>query len=245
MDDAEEFKIAIEGPGVSPETVDAELFLAIAHEYLHALKKTAKDNGSEFDAVGIKIKDGSVIAAIGTSNASNAKSSAIILNDELASPHLYTRHKRLRSTIKRVPAECSISVSHGVWRQVVPSYSEVEAYRTLTTMRVVVEKIGSVKEPSIWVRNIFNDKRLIHVKVQTYQVAKDISPHLYDQIEIRAEFLANSDHRIVGGELITWEPMDPEEGTPLEAWSKWFAPHAKIWNAMSDEEIRAELGDNE
>ena len=216
---ANEFAIAIDGIGVTPENVDTVLLLRIASEYMRTMLHVADDEGIDVSFRGLRIEKGSACVVATASDAAGAKEAFQRTNEILRSDKPPSYFTPLLVSIDLLSASSfSLYVANDNWSEAIQPKQKQEPYTVEETVRVLVIRAGGVA-PAIRVENVLFPERKFTIKT-TREEAIELSKFLYRQIEVR--IIARSDgDNYSDAQLIEYDEVD-DTSNAREAWTKWY-----------------------
>ena len=222
--------VELDGPGVSPDTVDAVALLRLATAFARLVLKIGALEGRELPPLtGLAVIDKCAALRLPVDPgvfevvASCARRGAAFVRGEQAPPPgLGAAVKELRSALRAVPADNRARVSAGGWQApLTPDRPDDGASKALATTTIRVRLVGVLSEP----KPVARFKRPAQERVFQLDIAADDVPrlgeHIQREMSITAAIHYDRDLDIVGGQLRDFDPVD-DAVDPLEALRTWY-----------------------
>jgi hypothetical protein len=219
----ERLKIELDGPGVQPETVDAQALIALAGAYFALLQKIASvDLDEELGLQGIRIEDKCVAVSTLPSNDALALAAAQHLAYAMQGD-AYGRHagefKALRKALDMLPSGYTARAMVGDWHQALEHTTEplVSYPYAVTTLRVRLVRVGGTAPTAQFESGSEDDRFTLSM---SEDLARQLAPLLYQELEATMTFTRDDRGKIRQGRLDSFEKLD--EGNAFELWHTWF-----------------------
>ena len=225
--DSDSIKIEIDGPGVSPATVDAPLALEIAAALLGFVQRAASDRDMSITIRGLSIEDkcAAVVAHVDQSAAVReiAREALSYVRGDLSAPRGTGEYvSRLRGALKRLPDGQTAAVMMGTWREEIVASGVVVPPTPWSRLahRARLLRVGG-QRPMARFESKYDGEFSLLVDVDA---ARQLGMHLYRSLDIEARVARDAEGDIVRGELIEWHLVG--DGDPSTALRGWFKDHA-------------------
>lgn len=230
--------IELDGPGVTPKTVDAALLLRLSSAVVEAVVKVREAEGHPtIPIAGISVEDKCVSLVLGLPAGpqgldDNVESIDQMLRGARPAPRgAVTAINSLRGTLRKVPRDQSARVLVGAstFHLQSPQSGEAEAVSWMS-FRGELFKVGGHK-PRAYLTSRFQEK--VTLEVSKDQVLK-LRHHVYDELDVRARVVFDGDFRIVSGRLESFVPVDASRDSFAEL-KRWFAVASPADTAPEEE----------
>lgn len=225
--DADSIMIEIDGPGVSPATVDAPLALEIAATLLGFVQRAASDRDVSLAIRGLSIEDkcAAVVAHVdhGAVVREIAREALSYVRGDLPAPRGSGEYiSRMRAALKRLPVGQTAAVLMGTWKQEIVASGAVvpPAPWSRLAHRAKLLRVGG-QRPMARFESKYDGEFSLQVDVDA---ARQLGVHLYRSLDIEARVARDAEGDIVRGELIEWHLVG--DGDPSTALRSWFKDHA-------------------
>jgi hypothetical protein len=238
-------RIALDGPGMTPETVDAPAMLRIARDYFELIQRTAEEQGRKIRLEGLYVRSGSVAIETRSTDpeaaqAATTRTRAWLAGEE-APPHGFNQPvKALLDSIVSLPEGVAVRAGGQDWEEILvvcdapPPASD---FTEQTTLRGYVREVGG-DSPHVVVDIAIEQRRGLRLLIASKTMARDIARELYREAELELRLVRSGDGRILSGQLLAFKRV--EDANSRRRWSEWFRPLAARWASVTD--IEAELG---
>lgn len=213
--------LEIDGPGVHPETADVPAVLELASAFFQLVVANADEVGG-IKLTNIQIQAKCLAIAALPDRLGVAKTCAQHAIIQIAggeAPKGCGKYvERMRAAIIRLPTNHSVKVLAGPWRGsvVAEKLRPEEPISETISIRAIPIRIGG-NRPAVRFHCESEDEFTL---TATQQKAREIGPYLYREIDIEALVQRDADGAIVGGQLVSFEPLS--ESDPRPAWREWF-----------------------
>jgi hypothetical protein len=238
-------KLEIDGPGITPQTVDAVAAIEIARAYFHLLIKFAAEHDEKLVFKGLGVEDKCVALTSSPSNPSVAEYGAFEVQRMLEkglrpSKKLEGSYNALREALLLLPKDqrANALVSGKKLRLTAQPVEEFHSHVSATKLRVRVVGIEGINR----FRARFvseSEDRAFYLDVSESQ-AMDLAKSFQQEVEATVRLRRDSLGSIAGGELIEAKTIGPR-GQAVEAWREWLAENAGDWEDVDD--IEQALGE--
>ena len=248
----QEVFVEIDGPQVSPGTVDALMLLRLAQAYYDLLVAEAQEIGMAISLRGLDIKDKCAATVTTAEPGDAAQRAAHLSNRHIAGidatpTGLRDKVRRARAAVLAIPLDFSAKIIIGPWNETLAALND-ERFRTsgLTKIRARVLRIGG-KEPKARFFS-FSEQRGERADSGDFslntdaETARKLGASLYEEVEIRAHMVRDRDGTIdsEGSKLIDFRTLELRDAA--QAWREWFLANASEWQNVED--LEAELADD-
>ncbi|MDO9022930.1 MAG: hypothetical protein Q8S73_13235 [Deltaproteobacteria bacterium] len=231
-------KVELDGPEVSPASVDASVLLELSSSFLLLLRKLAEERGLELEFKGIEVLDKCAAVASHASQIAIAKEMALqafvyIRSEEAVPRGTGALVDRVRGVLRNLPPEQSAAVLVDDWKRPLSLGEDVTPPSpwARTSMRVRVVRVGGSR-PTVRCESRRDGGFSLTVSPSE---ARLIGSHLYKHVDIKARILRDDEGAIERGQLIEWQPVTGED--PMTAWREWM-----IENTISPDELDRRRG---
>ena len=216
--------IEVDGEGVHLDTLDAPRVLELAVAYLELLKKIADERDEDIQFVGIEAREKCGLLATRPSDPELARQLALDSHKLLASlvkPRgLGGVIDRVRDARAKLPSNYTARVRiHGFDRPISaePSSALKETPYSATSLRAYVVRVGG-RRPRAAFRSK-SEARQFSLDLGE-RLAKELSPHLYSEVDIDALVARDPAGNIEEGTLRAFYVLS--KGDPQATWNEWF-----------------------
>jgi hypothetical protein len=245
MSEAGHITVEIAGPGAEPETIDAPATLELVAAYLALLQRIAKQHERPLQLIGLAIEHKcaalkvSVDDIVAATDAAD-EASPMILGTALTPRGLQSAVERVRAAAKRIPEGQSALVllpdrKHPLTEQGMPGEP---ATWERTSFRATPLRVGGERPSARFKSRHEPDFTL---ELTDADEARRLARSLYREVEITARVLRDANGIIERGTLLSYELI--RDGDAVEQWRDWYrSVGGDEWDALSDEDIDAELG---
>jgi hypothetical protein len=230
--------LEVDGPDVSPETVDPVALLDLASAFFELVRLNAR--GREFTLRDLYVIDKCAAVATYPSSVELARelaehASRQIAGDEPPTHGMVALVSRARNAMKELP-RARVQVG-GSWARSVsrPPDSLTRRLSELISMRARVERVGGQKRPVRFSSRSEGEFSL----AATQQKTMGLGAYLYRDVEVDARIQRGPTGEITGGELLEFYPLAEDDAE--QAWREWYqAVGGEKWAAAEDleQEIR-------
>ncbi|MEZ4295059.1 MAG: hypothetical protein R3B70_08770 [Polyangiaceae bacterium] len=219
-----QFLLEVDGPNVSPETVDASRLLELAAATFALLHANARGAGLAISLRGIEVHDKCVAIAsnierTGVIRDIAKKVAAQIDGTEDAPPGLQTQVERARAARRALDGELRASLHVGTWKRELGLEHEsppTQPLDSILSIRAVPIRAGGV-QPVVRFRSSLEDEFTLRV---TREQARAIGGLLYQQVDLEARVARGPEGAIVDGKLEHFDRV--EAGDAEAAWRDWY-----------------------
>lgn len=226
-DDDNAIKIEIDGPGVSPLTVDAPLALEIAAALLGFVQRVAADRDVPLKIRGLSIEDkcAAVVAHVDQIVAAReiAREALNYVRGGADPPRGTAEYvARMRSAIRRLPEDQHAAVLLGEWKREItmgPDPLPPGPWARIAH-RARLLRIGG-QRPMARFESKYDGEFSLSV---TAEAARKLGSYLYRPLDIEARVLRDSTGDIERGELLVWHQISDED--PADTMREWFRENA-------------------
>jgi len=214
--------LEIDGPGASPETVDAPALLEFAAAFFQLLKANADEAAEPLSLTHVQVIDKCAAVIVRPDNIALARACADEAIRQVAGSDpprgLGQLVNRVQAALRQLPSEQRAQVLIGPWRRHVLTEPDTTAQPmdSILAIRATPIRVGG-RQPAVRFRSYLEEDFTLNT---TREVARLIGTHLYREVEIEATVRRAADGTIDGGRLVSFEPV--ETGDPRAAWREWF-----------------------
>ena len=219
-------KIEIDGPGVSPSSVDATTALELAASLLGLMQKLASDRGQALSIRGLSIEDKCMAVVAHVDRAPFAKDLARealgYIHGDPAPRGAGVFADRARSVLQRLPENQSAAVILGRWKR--PLRRDEAALErspwARISQRARLVRLGGQSATARF-DSRYEGEFSLSLSVDE---AKRLARHLYSDLDIEARVVRDEEGVIERGVLVGWQQLSDED--PSVAMREWFAENA-------------------
>lgn len=237
-------RVEIDGPGVTPETLDPLATLELGASYLRLLQRLAKEAEHAIDFTGLGVEDKCAALVFTPKDPRVAELLAvdadkILSGERLVAPRLKQAVDDFLAAVRALPTDQSVTVLVGARRLPVARGQAARASvrRSLTKLRATLVMVGGTK-PSARLSSE-SEARAFTVRVNDHAAAQRLGPHIYQELDVELELERDENGLIRDGLLLAFTPLSQEP--PAEQWRVWFQDAGGAeWGAIED--IELELG---
>lgn len=233
--------IEIDGPGVSPDTVDASAALELAASYIELLLRAAKSAERELLLQGVKIIDKCAAIQVLTSDQHLARTMAQDVAPYLSGTEepvygMQTLVERAQKAAASLPPGQTARVIVGPWSQVIlrPEAPSKMPQETLS-LRATPIRVGGSR-PAVRFESAY-ERAPFSLKTDE-ETAREIGARLYREADIVAVIHRDQEGHIEEGRLEEFLPLEDDD--PRVAWKAWADEVGKDWRNIDD--VMGELG---
>jgi hypothetical protein len=214
--------LEIDGPGVSPETLDAAALLEFAAAFFQLVQVNASENGG-LTLTDVRIIDKCAAVLARPDRLELAKDSAEEAVRQIAGfgdiPKGGTAYvERARASVRLMPKEQRAKVLVGAWHRDVVAQTDMppEPLDAILSVRATPIRIGGSR-PAVRFRS---DLEADFTLSTTQEIARRIGAYLYREVDIEGVVHRAADGTIADGRLNSFEPVSTSD--PRPAWREWF-----------------------
>jgi hypothetical protein len=240
---AKDVYFELDGPDVSPETVDTVLLLRLAVQYFHLMTKASEAMRLGVTLRGVKVLDKCVAIQAITNDAKGAAFAAKtvgawIAGDEEPSRGAETVTEALRYDLRKLPDGFHARARAASWK------GELKIRRDDITarpweqleLRATPLRVGG-EDPVVKFRA--QSEVADFILRATHTQARVLGGHLYEEIDIEAEVLRDPDGSISAGRVLAVFSLGDESAS--SAWRTWFERNeGQAWKGIDN--VLVELG---
>lgn len=222
---ADAVSVEIDGPNVSPSTVDAVQLLELGSCFFKVVAANAAEQGAPLRLTNVSIRNkcAAVCASADDMPIARAAVDATIeqisgLTDDV--PRGTADDIRsIQGIVARMPVKHSVIARVNGWHATMraPRQAEESFYGDWATLRATPVRIGGSRPTARFVSVVEPEPFTLQI---TKEQAREIGPSMYKLIEVNASLKRSSDGLIVGGVLQSFTTL--QEGDPRPAWRAWF-----------------------
>ncbi len=223
---AHDIMLEVDGEGLHPTTVPSLEFMRLATAYLELMAAVASKLKLKIVWTGAVSVDKCAAIRWTPSNyraaAKVARESVALVSGTREREGVTTHVRGVREAVRALPKDASAQVRAGRSKPmgfVVRAEATAEAGSLeITTLRVIVEGVGNAKAPQLTLRS-FDEEKLFHVTASV-EDAKRAGRAMFDEIEADLEIARDDTGSIVGGRLLSFEPLisAENEADVLQDW---------------------------
>lgn len=214
--------LEIDGPGVSPKTVDAPALLEFAAAFFQLLKANADETAEPLSLTHVQVIDKCAAVIVMPDNLELARACADEAVRQVAGSDPPKGAKelvgRVHSALRQLPSEQRARVLIGSWlRHIVTELAATaDPLDSILAIRATPIRVGGSR-PAVRFRSHLERDFTLDT---TREIARSIGAHLYREVEIEATVRRDADGSIGSGRLRSFEPV--ATGDPRPAWQEWF-----------------------
>ncbi len=231
-------ELEIHLPIDSPETIDSAFLCRLGGAYLHLLTRIAREQGRDLTFRGLRLGPGSTCAYVLPNDPKVAEEAADeaapYVSGEVEPPPGLEAEARAVSGILRdgLPPALVADIIIGPWRRpLAPRPQEDRSLATeVVSLRAKILRVGGIR-PAVRVETA-SEETAFTLLVTHPEDARRLGARLYEEIDLVATVRRDTEWKIVGGTLDSWEPL--EEGSGVEAWREWFRRSCPEWEEIED-----------
>lgn len=239
----DELMLALDGPGINPETVDSLVLLQLAEAWFRLSLKIAEASkiGLSFTGLSVVRKCAAVVAHVsdvGSARTVTARAVRVVAGAEPVPEGAGEASDRFGRAFRALPATHSVRVRVGAkWLPLKrpPPVFESDTPWEIVEMRATPIRVGGKDPRAQFVCDGESDAFTLSVSIEDARV---LGANLQRPIDVTTQVCRHTDGRIERGRVIDVTPL--ENVDPIVAWRTWFADDAVAWDDVSD--IGVELG---
>jgi hypothetical protein len=240
----ERVQLTVEGPGVTPETVDSLQLLQLAEGALRLAVKVAETAKVSFTFRGLQVHRGSVAVLVTPSDARAAKfgmarALRVVegLEDAPEGAEILVGH--LRQHLRHLPPSQSAKFVAGAWsgRLTVPAAPASDQPWERIGLRVRPIRVGGAGDVPR-ARLVSLSERAPFIVDVAREDARKIGANLYGEIDVTLDVARDAEGLIEHGKLVEIHELSDVE--PVGAWRAWFSVNAREWDRI--DVVMEELG---
>ena len=240
---AKEIEISLDGPGVTPKTVDALALLRLADSYFRLLVKVSEANHLGLELRGLRVKDGSATIASNANSVDAARSAVrrtlrIVVEDESPPRGAEDVAKDVRTNVRALPPEHLALVLIGGMKRTIRVRERLlqEGPWERTELRAQPIRVGGDR-PTVKLRSDSEVDSFV-LDVEDKGHARLLGAALYLDMDVEIEICRDHEGRIERGRVLDVHRLD--EQAEVESWKGWYNSNAKEWDGAAD--IERDLG---
>jgi hypothetical protein len=238
-------RMEIDGPGVTPETIDPLATLELGASYLRLLQRLAKEAEHTIAFTGLGVEDKCAALVFTPKDPRVAELLAvdadkILSGERLVAPRLNQAVDGFLAAVRALPTDHSVTVLVGTRRLLVTRERAASASvrRSITKLRATLVMVGGTK-PSARLSS-GSEARAFTVRVNDQAAAQRLGPHIYQELDVELELERDENGLIRDGLLLAFTPLS-QAPPPAEQWRVWFQDAGGAeWGTVED--IELELG---
>jgi hypothetical protein len=232
-----EITVAVDGEGVSPETVDPRALLSVGLAYFEFLRKVSQWRNTPLLMRGLQVIDKCAGVMAYTDDVFTTQfvvdTAHVALTKNAGAKKVRDAAKALRRTLAKLPKGYTASVHSGARAYALGPRTEPVNYFPEETCRVRGKLVAiggelvcratfkSPSEPASFSLDVSKD------------VARTIARHLHEVLELQIKTRRSPHGRIENGELVDWVALPPKGGE-LDALAEAFATVKQQWSEVKD-----------
>lgn len=232
-----ELLFKLDGPGVTPETVDTLLLLQLAEASFRLMSKVANASKTGLKLRGLKVKDKCVAVAACANDESSMRravesTSQIVSGSEDPPRGAEVAVEHVRIHLRQLQPGYKAKFVAGKWSRNLnlPEVTEAERPWERTELRVRPVRVGGSTTAHAL---LVSDSEPLPFAVETsHASARRLGAALYQEIDVELEVCRDIDGHIARGRVIEVYAIAEEE--PIGAWTAWFAANASEWNDIEN-----------
>jgi hypothetical protein len=234
--------LEVDGPGVSPETVDPVILLELAASFFRLVEANAEEDLAEsFSLRDLYVLDKCVCFASRPTSLAEGKLFANAAAMQIAGSEPprggADAAARARRIVGRLPFDQHVKVMAGGWERMIelPGSVEEPPMAERTSFRATPYRVGGKTRPTARFKARAHQDFTLHGRED---LLRALARQLYLEVEIVARIRRGNDGEIETGELLSFEAV--EDVDPRTAWREWFrSVGGDLWDHVAD--IEAEL----
>ena len=197
--DPQHVLLELDGPGVSPQSVDAPAFLRLASAFFRLLKGNATASQRQLSLSSLEVIDKCVALSVGSDNPEGARVCAVEALRQIGGEDpprgLQQLAEEARASVRELPEGQRAKVIIGPWSHAVPAPPPAPAspLDSLLSIRAVPLRAGG-KRPAVRFMSQFEEDFTLFV---TEDQARTLGSLLYNEVEIEAVISRDPAGRIV------------------------------------------------
>ena len=213
--------LAVEGPKVTPETVDAPSMLELAAAFFQLVVANAADRGASISLKGLTVVNKCAALCVVPDEFDVARECADAALRQIGGedpPHgLVELTDRGREAVRDLPPGHQAKVLLGPWVRTIPRTPEAAPHQLESMLSIQAKpiRVGGRRPTARFASEMEDDFTLSLTAAQ----ARSLGAKLYEPVVIEARVRRDADGAIVGGELTSVE--DVAVGDPRPAWREW------------------------
>jgi hypothetical protein len=242
MRERPELLVELDGPGVSPDTVDTLALLTLAETYFRLIGKVAEASNMSLTFQGLRVLDKCVAVSATPNNQELAQLVSVralrIISGEESPPRgTEVLTSNLRSCLRSLPTG---HVARTRWGKrshplVAPPLPSQEHPWETVELRVIPIRVGGA-DPGARLRSASEGHEF--TVSATAEHARRLGAMLYSEVDVELEVCRDFEGRIERGRVVEVHAVSDAE--PATAWRQWFRANAPEWDEVDD--VGAELG---
>jgi len=242
MRERPELLVELDGPGVSPETVDTLALLRLAETYFRLVGKVAEASSMSLSFRGLRVRDKCAAVRATPNNPELAqlvsvRALRIISGEESAPRGTEILTSNIRSCLRSLPTG---HVARARWGKrphplVAPPLPTEEHPWETVELRAIPVRVGGA-EPGARLRSASEGHEF--TVTATTEQARRLGAVLYSEVDVELEVCRDFEGRIEAGRVVEVHAVSEDE--PAAAWRQWFHANASEWDEIED--VGAELG---
>lgn len=237
-------QVELDGPGISPESVDALQLLRVAESYLALVAKLGHVHDAPVTLTGVQIVDKCVAVRTYPTDMMRAvvfckQATRVIAGAEEAPRGTERFAAAAREALRELPKTTKARVLAGKFAVplVAPPQEDLRDHPwEQTQLRATLLRTGGAR-PVAQFRSL-DDGGLFSLELQSEAKARELGQHLYKEVELEALVSRGLEGGIERGELIDLHELS--DAPPVETWRAWFEQNAPEWKDVAD--VLGELG---
>jgi len=227
----------LDGPGVSPATVDSLVLLQFADACFRMAVKVAEVNKIGLTFQGLRVVDKCVAIGATPSNGKAARLTAAKIKrlvQGVDDPPSGTESllEEVRRCVRALKPQVTAAFRVGkvAYRIQAPNTPVAESPWETTELRVIPIRAGG-RDPTA---ELVSDSEVGSFILKTSEEnARLLGAALYREIDVIVEICRSFDGLIERGKIVEVMPVD-QESNPTETWRAWFADEGKEWEDIED-----------
>lgn len=216
--------LEIDGPGVSPETVDAPVVLDLAASFFLLVRGNAAEATQAISLRGLEVIDKCMGIAVPVDAPELVwpyveEARRQLLGQQMAPRGLGSIVERGRAALRKLPHGQTARVLLGERHSnlALDDGSDQQPLDSILSVRAVVMRVGG-RSPAVRFVSQFEDEPFT-LQVSR-KLARELGSMLYQEVDIEARVSRDADGKIERGKLERFDPVDG--GDPRPAWRDWF-----------------------
>lgn len=234
----EKIYLEISGPDLEPENAPTTLALEAASAFFNGIEKIAKAEKRTLDLWGLSVENKCVQISAMASDGNLASDYSHVFHEVLGGERPAPRGaaddvKRFRSVLSSLPHQYTMRSRIGERehvRFVAPGTEALSLWKELASLRVRIESVGGATPKARFSSHYEPHGFGLEA---SQELAKGLAMHLYEEVDIEAEVIRDSDGRIKEGRIEKFFPL--EDNADMESLRNWYySVGGDKWDVIDD-----------
>lgn len=233
--------VEVGGPDAQPDRIDARAMLELSAAYFDLLVRVARSRGADLKFRGLDVEDKCIALRSTPSSVEAAREAAndadgYILGREEPPHGILGAVQRVQRAVRALPPGHNARVIIGPWKRAIATSDEAPKWPPYASVsvRATLIGVGGKRPRARFSSESESDEFSLDI---TQEMARDLGPYMYREIDIVGTVYRDETDAIRGGELEEFFPL--EEGSVRDAWRSWVKENAPRWFELED--VDAEL----